>query len=148
MNYEKKVAIHFFLIDIILILVGVYLIGLIFAKEEEPIKKSVKNTFYSWEAPLYWEEEILATITGYSSSFDETDETPFITASGARTREGIIACPRNIEFGTEIIIDGKSYTCEDRLSLKYDNRFDVWFASKEKAIEFGKQEKIVNILKY
>jgi|TARA_Y100000310_G_scaffold207361_1_gene207869 3D (Asp-Asp-Asp) domain-containing protein len=134
-----------FLIAVILLLTFFLIV---FAKEEEPIQNSAKNIFYSWEAPLFREVEIEATITGYSSSFDETDDTPFITASGTRTRKGIIACPRNIEFGTEIIIDGKRYICEDRLSLKYDNRFDIWFPTKKQAIEFGKQEKIVSILKY
>lgn len=42
-------------------------------------------------------------ITAYSSSVDETDGTPFITANGARVRDGIVAT-NLLPFGTKIKI--------------------------------------------
>ena len=37
-----------------------------------------------------------------------------VTASGKQVQDGFIAAPNEYEFGTEIVIDGKTYTVEDR----------------------------------
>lgn len=92
-------------------------------------------------------EEIWAVVTGYSSSPDETDDTPFVTASGTSTRPGIVACPRRYLFGTLALIGGKIYECEDRLNPKYDNRFDIWHGSKGEAWEFGANKVLVKLLR-
>jgi len=86
------------------------------------------------------------TITGYSSTIDQCDSDPFITASGTEVRYGIAACPRDIPFGTKIKIDGKTYICEDRLNKKYDDRFDIWFPSRREALDYGLQQKEVIII--
>jgi len=83
---------------------------------------------------------ILATITGYSSTPDQTDSTPLITASGNRVKSGIVACPRYLEFGTVIEINGKIYICDDRTHPRLDGIFDIWFSSKQKAKEWGKKK--------
>lgn len=88
---------------------------------------------------------IQATVTAYSSSPDETDDTPFITASGTSTRIGVAACPRWLAFGTEIAIGGNPYTCLDRMNQKYGERFDIWFPSKQDALEFGIRREEVTI---
>ena len=80
---------------------------------------------------------IIATITAYTSLVELTDDSPFITASGTTTRKGIIACPRKYSFGTKVIIQEEIYDCQDRLSLKYDDRFDIWFPTKRLADEWG-----------
>mgnify|MGYP001600109741 CR=1 FL=1 len=82
----------------------------------------------------------IRTVTGYSSEISQTDSTPFLTASQKQVKEGMIACPRRLPFGTIVEIEGKEYQCEDRLSLKYDNRYDIWFPSTVEAREFGIQE--------
>ncbi len=64
-----------------------------------------------------------------------------ITASGKKAVEGItIAASRSIPFGTKINIPGVgNRIVQDRLSIKYDNRIDVFFNDHEKAKEFGKK---------
>lgn len=84
-------------------------------------------------------------MSAYTSDPAETDDTPNITASGTRTRHGIVACPRHIEFGTEVEIDGVRYLCEDRMNIRYDNHYDIWFESKKDAIQYGRQTKEVII---
>lgn len=84
---------------------------------------------------------IVAEITSYSSEPDQTDDTPFITASGTHVHDGTIACPQKYAFGTEVKIDGKTYTCEDRMNKKFPDRFDIWNESNEQAIAWGLQEK-------
>jgi len=79
-------------------------------------------------------------ITGYSSSFEETDETPLITASGNYVRPGIVAA-NFLPFGTKIrlpkIFGDQIFIVEDRLHENYNDRIDVWFPNKEEALKFG-----------
>ena len=83
------------------------------------------------------------TITAYNTLSYQTDNEPCISASGMNIceTEGLIcACPREFEFGTNFLIDGKVYNCQDRLHSKYDNRIDLLMDTIEEAKEFGKQE--------
>lgn len=86
-----------------------------------------------------------ATVTAYSSSPDETWGDPFITASGRRVFDGLVACPRAIPFGTKVRIDDRTYQCYDRLHQKYDDRFDIWMSTKHAALAFGKRQLHVEV---
>ncbi len=88
---------------------------------------------------------LLAQVTAYSSSLDETEGDPFITASGKRVRDGIIACSREYPFGTRFLIEGKLYVCLDRLARKYDHRIDIWKPNKAEALQFGRRELPVEV---
>jgi hypothetical protein len=71
--------------------------------------------------------EVRAYVTGYNTVPEQTDSTPCIAASGADIcgRHDVVACPRRIGLGTVIEIRGTTYVCEDRLSDKFNRRFDV-----------------------
>ena len=87
-------------------------------------------------------------MSAYTSDSAETDDTPFITASGARTRHGIIACPRKYDFGTEVEIHGERYICEDRMNKRYDGEhFDIWMHTKAEAYKWGRRLVEVKIIK-
>ena len=79
-------------------------------------------------------------ITAYSSSVDETDDTPFITANGTYVHDGVVAT-NLLPFGTKVKIPAlfgdKVFTVEDRMSLRMTGRMDIWMSSKSKAIVFG-----------
>lgn len=86
-------------------------------------------------------------MSAYTSDPAETDDTPFITASGARTRDGIIACPAKYEFGTKVEINGERYTCEDRMNPRYDGEhFDIWMQTKAEAFKWGRRLVEVTII--
>ena len=87
-----------------------------------------------------------ATVTAYSSSPDETWGDPFITASGRRVFDGLVACPRAIPFGTKVKIGHRTYQCYDRLHHKYDDRFDIWMSTKHAALAFGKRQLRVEVI--
>ena len=87
-----------------------------------------------------------ATVTAYSSSPDETWGDPFITASGRRVFDGLVACPRALPFGTQVSIGDRTYQCYDRLHRKYDHRFDIWMATKAAALTFGQQRLPVEVI--
>jgi len=88
-------------------------------------------------------------VTGYSSSLEETDETPFITASGKYVKKGIVAA-NFLPFGTKIrlpdIFGEQVFVVEDRMNKKYSDKIDVWFESKEKAQNFGVKISKIEIL--
>jgi len=79
-------------------------------------------------------------VTGYSSTPDQCWGNPFITASGARVHHGTMACPPQYPFGTEIVIEGVGvFICEDRGGAIKGNHFDMWFASRQEALSWGKR---------
>lgn len=88
-------------------------------------------------------------ITAYSSSRDETDSTPFITASNTRVRDGVVAA-NSLPFGSKIMIPeifgNKVFVVEDRTHPRYGNRIDIWMPSKNLALQFGKVIAEVHIL--
>jgi 3D (Asp-Asp-Asp) domain-containing protein len=79
-------------------------------------------------------------VTAYASVPDETDDTPFITASGETVRDGIVAS-NLLPFGTKIqipsLFGNKIFTVEDRTSPRFAKTVDIWMPSKQKAIIFG-----------
>jgi len=84
--------------------------------------------------------------TAYSSSPDETDDTPRITASGDEVEDGIVA-NNYLKFNTRVRIDGKIYIVKDRMNARKGNyQVDIWMPSKQKAKEFGVKSVKVEIL--
>lgn len=92
------------------------------------------------------QETLEAKVTAYSSSPEETDSTPDITANGERTAEGGIACPRKYPFGTLFYINELIYRCNDRMHIRFDDRFDLWMPNKKSAIKFGIQKQNVKVI--
>ena len=70
------------------------------------------------------------------------------TASGTTPTEGrtIAADTSILPFGTQVVIDGIVYTVEDRGSGVSGNHIDIFFATHDKAIAFGR--KSVKVYKY
>ncbi len=90
------------------------------------------------------------TVTAYSSTLDQTDSTPFITASGTGVRDGIVAC-NFLRFGTRVrfplVYGDKVFVVEDRMALKNSHKMDIWFETREDAKQFGVQQLKVEVLK-
>lgn len=86
-----------------------------------------------------------AEVSAYTSSVEETDDTPFITASGVKTRPGIVA-NNCLEFGTRVVIGGVEYEVQDRMNRRYGCEvFDIWKQSKHEARTWGRQSLTVII---
>lgn len=95
-------------------------------------------------------EKVYDTIvTGYSSSIDETDSTPLITASGEFVRDGIVAAnflPLGAKVKIPEVFGDKILVVKDRMAKKHAERVDIWFPSKELARSFGKRKLQVQVL--
>ena len=83
---------------------------------------------------------ITVWVTAYSSTPEETDETPFVTAYGTEARDGIIAS-NFLPFGTRVqipkLFGDRVFVVEDRMHRRKSDFVDIWMATKEAAQEFG-----------
>ncbi len=108
--------------------------------------------------------------TAYNSLPSQTDHTPFITATGARTRFGVVALSRDllrrIPYGSLLRIEdmggsngrgrgafnrmlsGVSFVVEDTMHPRKVNTVDVWMSSKRTAMQWGKRQIRVTVLRY
>jgi 3D (Asp-Asp-Asp) domain-containing protein len=88
-------------------------------------------------------------ITAYSSTPEETDDTPFITASGKIAKDGF-AATNSLPFGTKIqipeIFGDKIFVVEDRMHRRKNNFLDIWMSTKEQALKFGIKRAKIKIL--
>lgn len=81
-------------------------------------------------------------ITAYSSTPDQTDGNPFITANGTHVRDGIIAA-NFLPFGTKVrfptLYGDKIFVVEDRMNSRYSYHADIWMQTRQEAKNFGAQ---------
>ena len=100
------------------------------------------DSFMSVNAPLE-PKPMKVILTAYSSTHDQTDDTPFITASNTRVRDGVVAA-NFLAFGTQIKIPSlfgdKVFTVEDRMARKHPDKIDIWFPERHLAKKFGVKE--------
>ena len=91
-------------------------------------------------------EEFWATVYGYSSTVDQTDSSPEITAANTHVRDGIVA-NNCLPFGTKVLMNGQEFIVEDRMSNRYGcDVFDRWFPTREQAKQWGRSQKLITIL--
>jgi len=83
------------------------------------------------------------TVSAYSSTRDQTDSTPFTTASGENTMVGQIAVSRDLfnkglHFGSIVYLEGVGvFRVEDVMNPRWANRVDIWCVDKVACRKFG-----------
>lgn len=93
-------------------------------------------------------------VTGYSSSREETDSTPFLTASMTQVRTGCLALSRDLlrtftpeapfDFGDWVVLPGTGvFIVEDTMHPRWKNRADIWFPDRRQAIRWGRQKSLI-----
>ncbi|TAK05051.1 hypothetical protein EPO33_03590 [Patescibacteria group bacterium] len=79
-------------------------------------------------------------VTAYSSTPDQTDSTPFITASGTHVRDGVFAA-NFLPIGTRVkipeVYGDKIFIVEDRMNARYRVHGDIWMETREQAKKWG-----------
>ena len=154
-DHNKEFIVNCIIVSLAWAIIAAILIwGINQAKEIPPVREKPNsmamisgNSLMGVATPAFYRIESLGcrVITAYTSSEDETDSTPFITASGQRTRKGIVAT-NELSFGVTVEIDGGIYEVQDRTNPRYKHLIDIWMETKEEAFEFGRQIKEVNII--
>ncbi len=99
--------------------------------------------------PAYFPQKNFYAVlaTAYSSTPEQTDSSPFITASGSHVRHGIIAA-NFLPLGTKVRIGQEIYTVEDRMNKRYNGeyRIDIWMASLDAARGFGSRTLLIELI--
>ncbi len=89
-------------------------------------------------------------VTAYSSTPDQTDSSPFITANGTFVRDGIVAT-NFLPFGTKVKFPAysgdKIYTVQDRMAKKNSHKIDIWMPTRHAALDFGVKKLAYEIVK-
>lgn len=93
-------------------------------------------------------------VSAYNSLAAQTDSTPNITATGTRTRPGVLAVSRNLlgrsdlPYGTRVKavaqsgcglnVVGRIFTVEDTMAARMSYSADIWMSSSSAARKFGR----------
>ncbi len=95
-------------------------------------------------------KKVKMTITAYTSTPDQTDDSPFITASNKQVADGIIA-NNMLPFGTKVRIPelygDKVFVVEDRMhSRKGLYHADIWMEDLQDAKNFGAKTAYIEVI--
>lgn len=95
-------------------------------------------------------KKIKMVVTAYSSTPEQTDTTPFITASGKNVVDGIVA-NNMLPFGAKIripeVYGDKVFVVEDRMNQRKGKyHLDIWFPEYSQAKNFGAKITYIEVL--
>ena len=122
--------------------------ALIELNNPETVKRE-KETVLNQESANYTELSFKkwVLVTAYSSTVDQCDSTPFITASGTHVHDGTIAA-NFLRFGTKVkfpaLFGDKIFIVEDRMKSNY--KVDIWFPTRQEALQFGAKRTMIEII--
>lgn len=95
-------------------------------------------------------EEGTVPVTAYSSTPDQTDDSPFIMASGKHVYDGAIAA-NFLPLGTKVkfpeMYGDKIFTVEDRMNKRYSYKMDIWMETRSSAQKFGLRKLKYEVIK-
>ena len=96
-------------------------------------------------------------VTSYNSLVGQTDSTPNITATGTRTRYGVVAASRDLVraygYGAKVKIvkwntargcnpnivpKNMTFVIEDTMNARFTRKIDIWMPSRTQSINFGR----------
>lgn len=89
--------------------------------------------------------------TAYNSLSSQTDSTPHITATGTRTRPGVVALSRDMlrlfPYGTRVritplngshpYVNGRVFIVEDTMHARKTGQVDIWMPTRSQAMQWG-----------
>ncbi|KQR27896.1 3D domain-containing protein [Deinococcus sp. Leaf326] len=95
----------------------------------------------------------VARATAYNSLAGQTDSTPHITATGTRTRPGVVALSRDLlrsfPYGSRVTLQDLSgrynfgnrvFIVEDTMAARKTGSIDIWMGSYRDAMTFGARQ--------
>lgn len=125
-----------------------------------PMQASAQQVTGDTYAAARTGRSVIARATAYSSHAAQTDSTPNITATGTRTRPGVIALSRDLlrvfPYGTRVTLQdlsgrynfaGRVFIVEDTMAARKVNSVDVWMPSYGQAIGFGARQVRITALR-
>lgn len=105
------------------------------------LEEQMQATSIAAKTPLEeGSRRLMAKVTAYSSTEDQTDDSPFITASGAHVADGIVAAnflPLHAHIKIPELFGEKVFVVEDRMAKRFQDRVDIWMPDRTSAWKFG-----------
>ncbi len=112
--------------------------SLILVQENSVLSQNDHETKITEEIKEIPKRKMRVLATAYSSTVDQCDSTPFITANGTHVHDGTLAA-NFLKFGTKVrfpaLYGDKIFIVEDR--MKSDYKVDLWFSTRQEAKNFG-----------
>jgi 3D (Asp-Asp-Asp) domain-containing protein len=115
-------------------------------------------------------KRMILQATAYTSSVRETDSTPFVTATGMRTRLGVLAVSpdllRVLPYGTKVrlkdlgtvqgrgrgqfsyLFEGRVFVVADVMNPRMRQKLDVWLPDRATALRFGRRLVQLEVVEY
>jgi 3D (Asp-Asp-Asp) domain-containing protein len=91
---------------------------------------------------------VTVQMSAYTSRVQETDDSPFITASGTHVRFGVVAS-NMFPIGTRIKIPtlygDQVFVVEDRMNKRYYKNVDIWMDDLAVAKKFGRKNVTIEV---
>lgn len=119
-------------------LAGTAVVGIETWPKERTVARLLKSSSLKVRSSLPPGSVVRVLSTAYSSTADQTDDSPFVTASGHRVGQGVMAA-NFLPFGTRVRIGQQIYTVRDRMNSRYDGKYivDVWQPTRGAAVAWG-----------
>ena len=118
--------------------------------EEGELLTTGDDSILSSNNSIVFEDSGIFEITAYSSTEGQTDDTPFIMASGKHVYDGAVAA-NFLPLGTKVrfpdLFGEKVFTVEDRMNSRFQDRMDIWFETQTEARSFGLKYTKVEVVK-
>lgn len=87
-------------------------------------------------------KSMMVAVSAYSSTKDQTDKTPYLTAYNTEVRDGIVAA-NFLPVGTVVRFPqrfgDRFFVVEDRMDERFGLQVDIWMSQYEEAKKFGIQ---------
>ena len=101
-----------------------------------------------WQPTLFTYPSFTVTVTHYSSSRAETDDSPAIGACG-HVGPGTVALSRDLfkmyDCGTRVRVGGAPYVVRDTMHGRWRLRADVWMPSRRAALRAGRRTDVMEV---
>jgi 3D (Asp-Asp-Asp) domain-containing protein len=112
--------------------------SMILVQENSVLSQSDHETKTTEKIKAIPKRKMRVLATAYSSTVDQCDSSPFITANGTHVHDGTLAA-NFLKFGTKVkfpsLYGDKIFIVEDR--MKSDYKVDLWFPTRQEAKNFG-----------
>lgn len=90
-------------------------------------------------------------VSAYNSIPNQTDGSPYHTAIGSMTRDGVVAT-NYLPIGTRIrfpdLFGDKEFRVEDRMNERYNKVVDIWMEDIKDARKFGRRNLKVEVIEW
>lgn len=87
-------------------------------------------------------KSMMVTVSAYSSTMDQTDKTPYLTAYNTEVRDGVVAA-NFLPVGTVVRFPqrfgDKLFVVEDRMDERFGLQVDIWMSQFVESKKFGIQ---------